>query len=195
MLSWPNSPLLVLLQFVDPNMLARDEEMIVTPLHDLATLADPSDYSTHEKQIILAKQLIEDGANVNAVSLQKRNTPLHDACDAGTVTNLDFVEYLLEVGADPNAQDHMRLTPLMCTIKHAPGAAKFLLNWPTTDVNITTRSGESFLARVRIAVKYFSNKIARPDNPEQVQHQFLLQQWTEIEEMLVERGARDSGIE
>jgi hypothetical protein len=197
MLSWPNSPLLVLLQFVDSNVLFGpfgDEEEMVTPLQALAALADPSDYSTHAKQIILAKQLIEHGANANAVSIPKRNTPLHIACNGGTVTNLDFVEYLLEVGADPNAQDHMGLTPLMCTIQHAPGAAKFLLNWPTTDINITTRSGESFLARVRIAVKYFSYKIARPDNPEQVQHEFLLQQWTEIEEMLVERGAADTGI-
>jgi ankyrin repeat protein len=195
MLSWPNSPLLVLLQFVDPNVLYGDEEMIITPLHHLADLAAPSHYSTHEHQMILAKQLIEHGANVNAVSSPHGRTPLHSACFGYVLTNLDFVEYLLEVGADPNAQEHMGLTPLMCTIKLAPGAAKFLLNWPTTDVNITTRSGESFLARVRIDVKYFSDKIARPDNPEQVQHQFLLQQWTEIEEMLVEREARDTGIE
>ena len=47
----------------------------------------------------------------------------------GNVTNLDFVELLLETGADPNAQDHLGLTPLMCTIEVAPGAAKFLLNW------------------------------------------------------------------
>jgi hypothetical protein len=69
MLSWPNSALLVILQFVDPNV------MIVTPLDDLATLAGPSDYSTHENQIVLAKQLIEDGANVNAVSSPPIETP------------------------------------------------------------------------------------------------------------------------
>jgi hypothetical protein len=60
MLSWPNSPLLVLLQFVDPNMLSGDEdaplqegETKVTPLHVLVEMADPSDYSTHENQLIL----------------------------------------------------------------------------------------------------------------------------------------------
>jgi hypothetical protein len=42
--------------------------------------------------------------------------------------------------------------------------------------------------------KYFSDEIARPDNPEQVQHHFLLQQWRDIEGMLVERGAHDTGI-
>jgi hypothetical protein len=193
MLSWPNSPLLVMLQFVDTNVLFGDETR-VTPLHVLAELADPSDYSTHENQLILAKQLIEHGANVNAVWIPHGKTPLHEACHGGVVTNLDFVEHLLEEGADPNAQDLLGRTPLMCSHKFAPGAAKFLLNWPTTDANITTRSGASFLAKVRQAVEYFSDKVARSANPDRVQHQFLLQQWLEIEEMLLERGAVDTGI-
>jgi hypothetical protein len=68
MLSWPNSPLLVMLQLVDANAMPRDEhdplqegEMHFTPLHYLADLADPADYSTHENQLIVAKQLIEHG--------------------------------------------------------------------------------------------------------------------------------------
>jgi hypothetical protein len=47
MLSWPNSPLLVLLQFVDPNVLTGEDdapmqegETRFTLLHDLAHLAD-----------------------------------------------------------------------------------------------------------------------------------------------------------
>jgi hypothetical protein len=190
MLSWPNSPLLVMLQFVDPNLQSgNEEEARLTLLHQLAYMAAPSDYSTHENQLILAKQLIEHGANVNAVSIPYGHTPLHSACNAEVVTNLDFVEYLLEAGADPNVQDHLEETPLMYTISYAPGAAKFLLKWPTTDVNITMRSGFSFLAMVRGTVKEFSDKVALPDNPDQVQHQFVLQQWRAIEEMLVERGA------
>ena len=110
------------------------------------------------------------------------------------MNNLDFVELLLKESADPNAQDYMEMTPLMCTTSNAPGAAKFLLNWPTTDVNITMRSGVSFLARVRYTMTIFSDAIARPDNPDQVQDQFQVQQWREIEEMLVERGAVDSSI-
>jgi hypothetical protein len=82
----------------------------------------------------------------------------------------------------------------MCTIRLTPGAAKFLLSWPTTDFNIATRSGASFLARVRNAVKYFSGKVALPDNPEHIQRQFLLRQWREIEEMLAKKGAHDTGI-
>jgi hypothetical protein len=97
MLSWPNSPLLVLLQFVNPNVLSWREDVPlpegqtrVTLLHHLDNLADPSDHSTHENQLILAKQLIEHGANVNAVSIPGGRTPLHNACNWSNVTNLDF---------------------------------------------------------------------------------------------------------
>jgi hypothetical protein len=187
MLSWPNSPLLVILQLVNP-----DEQLVGessgTSLLMLADLADPFDYSTHVNQLILAKQLVEHGANVNAVSSVQDMMPLHRACFSGNVTNLDFVEYLLEEGADPNARDDMGHTPLMYSTTDAPSAAKFLLNWPTTDANIiTARTGESFLVMVRKDVRYFSKKVALPDNPERVQHQFQLQRWREIEEMLMER--------
>jgi hypothetical protein len=164
MLLWPNSPLLVMLHFVDPNVLSGDEhepleegDKRFTPLHMMVELADPSDYSTHKNQLILAKQLIEHGANVNTV-------------------------------------DHMGVTPLMGTVPGAPGAAKFLLNWPTTDANITSSTGASFLAIVRMFIAAYSEQIARPDTPDKVQVQFLLQQWREIEEMLVTRGAFDTGI-
>jgi hypothetical protein len=192
MFSWPNSPLLVLLQFVDS--IVRIEETSTSLLQLLASLADPIEYSTHVNQLILAKQLIDHGNNVNTVSMPQALTPLHEACSAINVTNLDFVELLLKKGADPNAQNPLGLTPLWCTIPHAPGAAKFLLNWPATNVDITSRSGASFLARVRSLITYLSDQIALPDNPEQIQTQFLLQQWREIEEMLVERGAIDTGI-
>jgi hypothetical protein len=155
MLSWTNSPFLVMLQLVDPNMPVGEDHF--TPLHALANVADPFDYSTHENQLVLAKQLIEQGANVNAVSVGNGRTPLQEACHAGRVTNLDFVELLLEKGADPNTRDHKGLTPLMYTLNAAPGAVKVLLDWPTTDVNILCRSGESFLAMVRRAITFFSS--------------------------------------
>jgi hypothetical protein len=202
MLLWPNSPLLVLLQLVDPNT-PRNASLqevrgivtpIQTPLQFSVDLADPSDYSTHVNQLILAKQLIENGANVNAASIPIDMTPLHRACHAGIVTNLDFIELLLEKGANPNAQDSEGMTPMMYTTPNAPGAATFLLNWPTTDANITTRSGRSFLDRVRGTIWSFSDRVARPDNPDSVQDQFLLRQWHAIHEMLVERGAADTSI-
>jgi hypothetical protein len=82
----------------------------------------------------------------------------------------------------------------MGTVPEAPGAAKFLLNWPTTDSNLISSTGASFLAIVRFAITDYSDQIALPDIPTRVQEKFLLQQWREIEEMLVDRGARDTGI-
>jgi hypothetical protein len=61
-------------------------------------------------------------------------------------------------------------------------------------VNIIDRSGFSFLAKVREVVAYFSVLITLPDNPDRVKDQFVLQQWREIEDMLVERGGQDTGI-
>jgi hypothetical protein len=113
---WPSSPLLVLLQFVDPNVLSVKEhealqegEIRFTPLHHLASMADPTsrDYSTQENQLILGRQLIEHGANVNFSVGQEGATPLHTACHSSCTTNLDFIQLLLENGADPNAQDHL----------------------------------------------------------------------------------------
>jgi hypothetical protein len=196
MLSWPNSPLLVLLQFVDPSCLSGTEETKETPLHHLATLLHHSIYSTHVNQLILAKQLIEHGANVNAVSTPNSTTPLHCACFSGNVTNLDFIELLLEEGSDPNAQHHLGITPMMTTTKLAPSAAKFMVNWPTTDVHIIPLDGESFLVKVRSAVRALSFTTTFSSlNPDQVQHLFLLQQWRDVEETLVGRIARDAGIE
>ena len=79
----------------------------------------------------------------------------------------------------------------MYTTPFAPGAAKFLLNLPTTDANITDRSGASFLDRVRLTITTLSDKV---DNPCQIENQFLLQQWRVIEKLLVERGAHGTGI-
>jgi hypothetical protein len=200
MLRWPNSPLLVLLQFVDPDALYGGDEDVelqpgetrVTPLQSLAPLADPFNYSTHENQLTLAKQLIEHGANVNAVSSPQGQTALHKACYWVNVTNLDFVELLLEEGADPNIQDNLGMTPLIRTVPGAPGAAKFLLNWPTTDVNIAPRSGQMagifFLIQVRELISFTLDMIAYSGNPNQTRsYQLKLQQWRDIEKMLVER--------
>jgi hypothetical protein len=101
------------------------------------------------------------------------------------VTNLDFVELLLKNGADPNAKDHNEMIALMYTNDFAPGAAKFLLNWPTTDFIILNGAGESFLVMVRSTISSHDNR-----NPALVQHKFLVQQWRDIEDMLIERGRR-----
>jgi hypothetical protein len=188
-LRWPNSLLLVLLHFVDPNVLSGHEPVqegyaMLTLIHQVSALADPSDYSTHDNQLTLAKQLIKCGANVNAVSRPQGSTTLHHACTSGVVTNLDFVELLLEAGADPNALDVSGYTPLLKTFPFSPNAAKLLLKWDSTDVNITNtlRGEESFLATVRA----YPEKVLPHDH----EREFMLEQWHDVEEMLVKRGAR-----
>jgi hypothetical protein len=88
------------------------------------------------------------------------------------VTNLDFVELLLKEGADPNFH---RSDTVAVYYRLGPGAAKFLLNWPATDANITTRSGASFLAKGRETVEFLCERAARPDNPGKIQDHFQLQ--------------------
>jgi hypothetical protein len=214
-LLWPNSPLLVLLQFVDPNALTNSD-VRVTLLSELSVLAGPSDFSTHENQVTLGRQLIEHGANVNDVSYPGE-TPLHRACGTGNTTNLDFIELLLENGADPNAQDALGLTPLMRTAIYASGAANFMLEWASVDVNTDVNI---FLALVRLTIEHFSDQIEISDNPDRAEDQFvrgavenfpghaalpdnlgraeqrfLRKQWREIEEMLMERGATETEFE
>jgi hypothetical protein len=94
-----------------------------------------------------------------------------------------------ERGASPNVEDNYGYTPLMCTAKFAPGAVKFLLEWstpPTTDIDIhiANRAGVIVLDLVGSTIDDFTDQVA----PQQVKVDFLLQQWREIEYILVERG-------
>jgi hypothetical protein len=191
-LRWPNSPLRIMLYFVDANLeLATG----MTPLHHLSYQRDPKDHSFHKNQVILGQQLFRHGANANLGTLPAGLTPLHSACNSSVVTNLDFIQLLLENGASPNAQDVDGMTPVMYTLDMAPGAAKFLLEWctpSTTDIDIhirTNQLGITLFDMVHLTILEFADQAASPDCPDQrVKNSFLLQQWREIETMLVERG-------
>jgi ankyrin repeat protein len=189
-LTWPNSPLLVALRHgVDPDIyVSQDGSQRETILHMLARCAHAEDVVTHRHQLILARQLIEHGANVNAVSAFYDYTPLHFACLPTTITNLGFIKFLLEHGANQNMLSTSGKTPLLLTAKVAPAAAKFLIEWPGTDVNHVAHStGISSLALVRVCTTYFTMAV-EPKN------RFILKQWREIEAMLVEMGANDTGV-
>jgi ankyrin repeat protein len=87
MLKLPTSPLKVALQSVDASIMSCSEPNMddgrgSTPLHWLAALSNPSKEHTLKNQCILAKQLIEAGANVNACTQRwfHNATPLHGAC-------------------------------------------------------------------------------------------------------------------
>jgi hypothetical protein len=195
-LRWPNSPLRIMLRFVDANV-RFGAKMVTgpTPLHHLSYMANPNDHSFHKNQVILGQQLFRHGANANlADSFPAGRTPLHNACHSNFVTNLDFIQLLLEKGANPNAHISPGTTPIVAVLPMAPGAAKFLLEWSTlpdtTDIriHIIDPDGVTFLDLVHYCVEDFFDQ--DDDNPEQrVKHAFLLQQWREIETMLVERGS------
>jgi hypothetical protein len=195
MLKLPTSPLKVALQFVDASVMSTDDGRGSTPLHYLAQISDPSKEHTLENQCILAKQLIEAGANVNARAQRglMKITPLHAACWSGNCTNLDFIQLLLDHGANPNAKTSDGQAPFHCTIPGAPGAAKFLLTYSDkTDHDILMNDGQSLLGVVRSVVVEGTYKAQLPHNPEKEKVLFQVKQWEEVEKLLVERGAFDS---
>ena len=51
-----------------------------------------------ERQVIIARQLIEAGADVNALNgpALGKNSPLHNACFSGRCTNLDLIKLFLD---------------------------------------------------------------------------------------------------
>jgi hypothetical protein len=197
-LQWPNSPLRIMLQFVDANQRWADsQEELATgraPLHHLSYEVDPDDLSFHRNQVILGQQLFRHGANANlAESFAAGRTPLHNACHSNFVTNLDFIQLqlLLEKGANPNAQDINGITPVMTAIPMAPGAAKFLLEWSTPsttdiDIHITNRAGMTLLNMSHSILGYFLND-SLLENPDLEVTNFMLQQWCDIHKLVVEK--------
>jgi hypothetical protein len=200
MLKLPTSPLKVALQFVDASIMScpgpnMDDGRGHTPLHCLTNMSDPSKEGTLENQCILANQLIVAGANVNARAQRNlgKITPLHNACFGGNCTNLDFIQLLLDHGANPNAKESDGGTPLHWTIPGAPGAAKFMLTYSVkTDPDILSNDGRSFLAMVRKSIADGRSKARIPHNPKKKILLFQVKQWEEVEKLLVERGTLDS---
>jgi hypothetical protein len=195
MLLWPSNPFIVLLEFVDPDLLwesqEKEDDMRSTMLHWLAEAADPNDIKVQENQLILGRLLIRRGANVNSVTYPHSATPLFNACHSANTTNLDFIQLLLDNGANPNIQNFLGESPLMCTVQMAPSAAKLLMEWPTTDVNLTAKSGKCILAMVRNTIDFLTHGCSFPWHP---RNQFLCQQWRDIEKLLVAKGAIVAGI-
>jgi hypothetical protein len=199
MLKLPTSPLKVALQFVDASVMSSlgpnmDDDRGVTPLQCLAGISDPSKEHMLKNQYILAKQLIEAGANVNARAQRGLNkiTPLHTACWSKNCTNLHFIKLLLDHGANPNAKNSFGATPL--TIGNAPGAAKFLLTYSDkTDPDILMNDGRSFLATVRTGLADGRERARLSHYPQSEILWFQVKQWEEVETLLVGRGAFDSG--
>jgi ankyrin repeat protein len=79
----------------------------------LADQADPFDLSTHTNQPIQAKKISLNTTPTSTLYRSQKVKRLARCMLHFQRDQPDFVEYLLEVGADPNAQDPQGLTPLM----------------------------------------------------------------------------------
>jgi hypothetical protein len=94
-----------------------------------------------------------------------------------------------------NALSTSGKTPLLLTSSLAPAVAKFLIEWPGTDVNHVGQStGISSLALVRVCINFFTTALERPNFSRMAECRFIRKQWPEIEAMLVEMGANDTGV-
>lgn len=143
----PTSPVKILLQVgVDAN--AIPEKGVYNCLTLLA--AQHSDKESFKKnQVAIARQLIEGGADVNRPSLENGAgliAPLYFACRSTHCTNLDFIQLLIENGANPNQQTVDGMTPLLASIEMAVGAAIFILkfehaNKVEVDPNVQSKNG------------------------------------------------------
>ena len=203
MLELSTSPLILALQYVDPNIVSESFQAGCTALHVVAYWGDRSGGLVSQNQLTVGRQLIEAGANVNGRTNNKyrKCSPLHLACSTRNATNLDFIKLLLDSGADPNFRDSSGATPIMWTLPCSAGAAKFLLEYVGDDIDLnimespsslSTRSGTSFLAQVRRAILNEREYIfidAPKDHKEQAKSGYLIGQFRQLEEMLVARGA------
>jgi ankyrin repeat protein len=110
-----------------------------TPLHKAA----------QNGRHLLAKALINRGANVNALSSDGRQfRPIHEAIWNGHPAMVDL---LLKHGADIEARDNDGLTPLLLAVKEGKEEQiPILLNW-NADVSATDKNGDTafFLAAER----------------------------------------------
>jgi hypothetical protein len=118
-LTWPSSPLLVLLECMiecDPTALLGGDIQSLW-FSWLVNLMHPDGHHIcYTRQILLAKQLVECGVlDVNVV-MPLSTAPLQYAC-SNSVISLELIEFLLQSGADPNAKNHRGMTPLMFTIE------------------------------------------------------------------------------
>jgi hypothetical protein len=145
----PTSPVKILLQVgVDVNAIPEDG------VYNCLTLlaAQNSERESFKKnQVTIARQLIEGGAQVNLPSLEEGAgliAPLYFACASCSYTNLDFIQLLIENGANPNQQTVDGMIPLMSSIEMAVGAAIFILKFEhekkiEVDPNVRSKWGET----------------------------------------------------
>lgn len=103
----------------------------------------PLIYAAANGHLTAATSLISNGANVNALDMQKLS-PLWWAATGG---HMDLMEVLIEHGADLDIQDRWGRTTLLCVAAHLNEDAVDLLLFNGADPSIQDNSGRSPLYR------------------------------------------------
>jgi alpha-tubulin suppressor-like RCC1 family protein/ankyrin repeat protein len=123
-------------QYIEDNNLSEDGENILTALevkdYDTVDTLYPNYKANHfpakngitplhiyikKKEVALAKELIDNGANVNAQDIKKGETPLHQAI---TSKQYELISYLLQNGANPHLAEYKKgYTPIMYAVYKA----------------------------------------------------------------------------
>ena len=159
----PYSPILAMLQ---SGLCLNDDE---GHLDALAQESSATSTNRNCNQVIIGRQLLEiGGANPNLPNDGLSSFPLYNACYSYQPTNLDFIELLLENGADRNLTC-MGGSSLMGALDMSLDAIKLLLsyehpNCPPIDVNRTFLTNVSALDFVRVYIEKFTrfrNEVAR----------------------------------
>ena len=165
-----SSPLLRMLRAgADPSALSSPppghppDDAGSTALHWLPELANPNSSASHSNVLVLARQLLDAGADVNARAGPglDRVTPLIRACGSGVATNLDLIDLYLARGADPNLADVCGQTAAMHSMPFASAAARRLVLHPSIDLSLRVHSdinsGQSLMDMVLFCLANISN--------------------------------------
>mmetsp|Transcript_27404 Transcript_27404/g.54989 ORF Transcript_27404/g.54989 Transcript_27404/m.54989 type:complete len:569 (-) Transcript_27404:2307-4013(-) len=202
----PTSPLLILFQTgVNADALSTDkrthlpDDSSYTCLCQIAQLSSAKSDMYNKNQVILGRQFLEvGGANVNARANAGTsfNFPLYNACASRLPTNPEFIQLLLEHGADPNMQTSVGETPLMNCLNYSVGVGIQLLSFEQyhmpINVNLRRYDGHNVLSLVNGSISQISGgtfKDGQETTPEKME--YLLKQLLEFKTLLEARGAME----
>ena len=102
--------------------------------------------AVEEGDVDAVQTCLDNGASVNCQFKDDLYTPLHTACSSGTTTgSIDVLQLLLEEGADPNASNKWKETPLLIAANngHRLGVAALLKHG--ADPSLCSEAGWSAL--------------------------------------------------
>lgn len=102
-----------------------------------------------------AELLLDKGANINAVTIGVKETPLHVAVRYNS--HKELVELLLEKGANVNAVDNLGMTPLHFALKYDQEELVGLLLKKGANVNAVDKKGRTPLSMIDsdYQIKYY----------------------------------------